>query len=401
MPQTLVGRVIAAFGRQVLVRTEAGAELRARPFGRALTIVCGDQVRCRIEARSAEVHVLEVLPRRTALYRSNTRGAAEAVVANLTQLYVVLAPVPLPDLFVVDRYLAAATAGGIAATLIVNKSDLGIERTLSEELAVYAAAGYGARYCSADTGEGLAGLSDSLAPQAIAALVGQSGVGKSSLVRRLVPESQVAVGELVREEEGRHTTTAARLFDLPHGAALIDSPGVRDFAPAVEALDPRSLGFIEVERLAPGCRFADCLHMREPGCAVIRAAESGEFAARRYESYRRLRRLYEELGGCTSANATPPGEWSASASGRCWLMALPSSPRSERKTMVEATVAMPRTRNASCTPRTMIAGLTWKRSGTNTAATKEAVATPKLIDSCCMVLAIVLALLASASATSA
>jgi ribosome biogenesis GTPase len=160
---------------------------------------------------------------------------------------------------------------------------------------VYAAAGYGALECSAASGAGLAALADSLAPGALAALVGQSGVGKSSLVRELVPEAQVDVGELVRREEGRHTTTAARLFDLKHGAALIDSPGVRDFAPAVTALDARSLGFPEVERLASACRFADCRHIREPGCAVREAADTGTFAARRYESYRRLRRLYEDL----------------------------------------------------------------------------------------------------------
>ncbi len=128
-----------------------------------------------------------------------------------------------------------------------------------------------------------------------AALVGQSGVGKSSLVRRLLPQAEVAIGELVREEEGRHTSTAARLFDLPHGAALIDSPGVRDFAPAVSALDERTLGFPEVARLAAGCRFADCRHLREPGCAVRSAAEDGAWSPRRYESYRRLWRLYEQL----------------------------------------------------------------------------------------------------------
>ena len=99
----------------------------------------------------------------------------------------------------------------------------------------------------------------------------------------------------MRAEEGRHTTTASRLFDLPNAAALIDSPGVRDFAPAAAALDERTLGFLEVERLAPGCRFADCRHLREPGCAVRAAAESGALHARRYESYRRLRRLREEL----------------------------------------------------------------------------------------------------------
>jgi len=114
-------------------------------------------------------------------------------------------------------------------------------------------------------------------------------------VARLLPQAEVAVGELVRAEEGRHTTTAARLFDLPHGAALIDSPGVRDFAPAVSTLDERTLGFPEVARLAPGCRFSDCRHLREPGCAVRAAAEDGSWHARRYESYRRLRRLREQL----------------------------------------------------------------------------------------------------------
>jgi len=295
MPETVTGRVIAAFGRQVLVRTTTGEQLRARPFGRALIIVCGDQVRCRIDAHHEEVHVIEVLPRRTALYRANARGATEPVVANLTQLLVVLAPLPVPDFFVVDRYLSAATDAGVEPTLVVNKSDLGLDERLSAELDVYAQAGYASVHTSADSGAGLDALLAAIAAGAIAALVGQSGVGKSSLVQVLVPQAEVAIGELVREEDGRHTTTAARLFDLPHGAALIDSPGVRDFAPAVNALDERSLGFTEVRHLAVGCRFADCRHLREPGCAVRAAAESGAMSARRYESYRRLRRLYEEL----------------------------------------------------------------------------------------------------------
>src|SRR6266404_897289 len=240
MKQTLVGRVIATFGRHLLVREAGGRELRARPFGRALIVVCGDDVRCSVDSRHDEVHVVEVLPRRTVLYRANQRGGAEPVLANLTRLLVVLAPLPAPDLFVVDRYLAAATAAGLPATLVVNKSDLGIDAALTAELAVYHAAGYGIVTCSADTGLGLAELRAVLTPGVVAALVGQSGVGKSSLVLRLVPQAQIAIGELVRAEEGRHTTTAARLFDLPHAAALIDSPGVRDFAPAAAALDERA-----------------------------------------------------------------------------------------------------------------------------------------------------------------
>jgi ribosome biogenesis GTPase / thiamine phosphate phosphatase len=238
--------------------------------------------------------VLEVLPRRTALYRSNARGAAEPVLANVSRLLVVIAPLPPPDLFVADRYLAAAESAGITATLVLNKAELGVDARLREQLGVYSAAGYECIAASASSGEGLEALLARCAGR-IAALVGQSGVGKSSLVRRLVPEAEVEIGGLMREEEGRHTTTASRIYPLEGGGRLIDSPGVRDFAPAIDRLDPRHLGFVEVARLAPGCRFLDCRHMREPGCAVRQGIEAGSMDARRYESYRRLRRLAEEL----------------------------------------------------------------------------------------------------------
>jgi ribosome biogenesis GTPase len=286
--------VIAAFGRHLLVRNLAGEELKARPFGRGLAVVCGDRVRCRGDARSSEVHVLEILARASALYRSNARGGAEPVVANLSLLMIVIAPNPSPDLFVVDRYLSAALSGAVPALLITNKRELGISAQLRSELDALAAAGYDSIECSARSGEGLAEVLDRCSGK-VATLVGQSGVGKSSLVHRLVPDAKVEVGELVREAEGRHTTTASRLFDLPRGGHLIDSPGVRDFAPAIDKLAADHLGFIEVARLAPGCRFHDCRHMREPGCAVRTAAESGSLWPRRYESYRRMRRLHEEL----------------------------------------------------------------------------------------------------------
>jgi ribosome biogenesis GTPase len=286
--------VIATFGRHLLVRDATAREIKARPFGRGLVIVAGDNVLCRDDPRNSETHVLELRPRRNALYRSNLRGGSEPIVANLSQLLVVLAPNPKPDLFVLDRYLAAATSGGISATLVLNKSELGIEADLQKELDVYQAIGYEWLACSTRTGAGMEALLAACAGDT-SALVGQSGVGKSSLIRRLVPQADIEVGELVREEEGRHTTTASHLFDLPGGGSLIDSPGVRDFAPAIDRLDGGHLGFIEVARLAPECRFADCRHMREPGCAVIAASEAGKMHPRRYESYRRLRRLFEEL----------------------------------------------------------------------------------------------------------
>jgi ribosome biogenesis GTPase / thiamine phosphate phosphatase len=294
MPDTFDALVVATFGRHLLVRDVGGRELKARPFGRGLVIVAGDTVLCRDDPRNNETHAIELRPRRNALYRSNLRGGAEPVVANLSQLLVVLAPMPVPDLYVLDRYLAAATSGGISATLVLNKRELGVDEDLQKELGVFAGIGYDWLGCSSRTGEGLEALFAACAG-ATTALVGQSGVGKSSLIRRLVPQAEVEIGELVREEEGRHTTTASRLFNLPGGGSLIDSPGVRDFAPAIDRLDGGHLGFIEVARLAPECRFADCRHMREPGCAVIAAASAGTMHPRRYESYRRLRRLFEEL----------------------------------------------------------------------------------------------------------
>jgi ribosome biogenesis GTPase / thiamine phosphate phosphatase len=286
-------RVTAVFGRDLLVRDAAGAEHRARVRGRRLTVVCGDDVACESDDQHGVI-VVEPRPRRTALYRSNARGEAEPVVANVSRLFVVLAPKPAPDLFVVDRYIAAATSASIESTLVLNKRDLPMEDSLKGELDAYAAAGYATLSCSARAGDGIDALIEASA-NAVAALVGQSGVGKSSLIRRLIPEAAVEIGELMREEEGRHTTTTSRMFDLPRGGHLIDSPGVRDFAPAIERLDARDMGFVEVARLAPECRFQDCLHMREPNCAVQKAAESGALHPRRYESYRRLRRLYDEL----------------------------------------------------------------------------------------------------------
>lgn len=298
-------QVTAVFGRNLLVRDRAGAEYRARVRGRRLAVVCGDEVVCERDATHGEVHVTEARPRRTALYRSNLRGEAEPVLANLSRLFVVLAPLPVPDLFVVDRYVSAATSAGITPMLVLNKKDLGIGSELQAELNAYAAADVATLTCSAHSGEGTEALIDAAA-NTIAALVGQSGVGKSSLIRRLVPGAEVEVGELMRDEEGRHTTTASRMFPLPHGGQLIDSPGVRDFAPAIDALDPRNLGFTEVARLAPQCRFQDCQHLREPHCAVRAAAEAGTLHPRRYESYRRLRRLYEDLIRARGPRYRPP-----------------------------------------------------------------------------------------------
>jgi ribosome biogenesis GTPase / thiamine phosphate phosphatase len=279
--------------RLLRVRTEEGREAVARPARRELSIVCGDFVRCELDARHDELNVVAVEPRTSALYRTNARGGSELIAANLSLLLVVVAPLPRPDFFVVDRYLCAAQCGGLAAAVVLNKSELPIEADIEQELAAYGAAGYRCLRVSAQQQTALDALLAWL-PQRTAMLVGQSGVGKSSLLRKLVPDSDVPIGELIRDDEGRHTTTATRLYEVPGGGEIIDSPGVRDFAPAIDRLERSDLGFLEIEQLAAQCRFADCRHMHEPDCAV-RTAVGTALSARRYESYRRLRRLYERL----------------------------------------------------------------------------------------------------------
>ncbi len=293
--EALEAQVIAAFGRHLRVRETSGLEHDARPFGRRLEVVCGDLVRCTADAAHGEVHVVETLPRRSALYRSSTRGDAEIIVANVTLLVVVVAPLPVPDLFVVDRYLCAAASAGIRAVLVLNKVDLEGADELQRRLQAYVGVGYSVLAVGARERRNVEGLATALAGNT-GVLLGQSGVGKSSLVAQLAPQAaQAATGDLVRGEEGRHTTTSSQLYDLPGGGHLIDSPGVRDFAPAIQSLEPASLGFVEVDQLAPGCRFADCRHMSEPGCAVRAAEQAGTLDARRYESYRRMRRLFDDL----------------------------------------------------------------------------------------------------------
>lgn len=291
--KSVIAEVIATYGRHLLLRDAAGSLQKARPFGRALEIVCGDQVQC--ERHGEELLVSAVQPRARLLRRSTLRGRPEPLAANLTQLAVVLAPVPAPDLFLLDRYLCAAECAGLRALIVLNKDDMSESGHWREALTAHGALGYDVISVNANASTGIEPLQRALRDHTTV-LVGQSGVGKSSLTRLITDEAiDIAIGELMRDEEGRHTTTASRLYACRDGGRVIDSPGVRDFAPAIEDLEPATLGFREVAQLAARCRFLDCRHMQEPDCVVRAAVEDGRMDARRYESYRRLRRLHEHL----------------------------------------------------------------------------------------------------------
>jgi ribosome biogenesis GTPase len=295
------GVVLASYGRGVLVQSDlamSGAPLsetvlRCSLKGRKQRIVCGDRITWAYQPANDGASVESVEPRRNLIERIDLRGRAEPVAANIDRLAIVVAPEPAPDWFLVDRYWAGAQLKDIATLLVVNKLDLGLE-AVQAEIETYRSLGLPCMEMASQSGAGINELRAALTGS-VTLLVGQSGVGKSSIVNALAPEAAAQTAELTRDAEGRHTTTTARRYRLGPEAAIVDAPGVRDFAPPASIVRAAERGFVEIHGRSVDCRFNDCRHMEEPGCAVRTAVLAGRIAPRRYESYRRLVRLYEKL----------------------------------------------------------------------------------------------------------
>jgi ribosome biogenesis GTPase / thiamine phosphate phosphatase len=292
-------RVVECFGRRVIVElAESGERVPAEMFGKRLSCVCGDDVHVRGAPQAGDVpRVVEIEPRRTLFARTDSRGRTEPLAANLSLLAVIVAPEPAPDSFITDRYLAGATYAGVASLVIVNKADLpsAQDDEFARLMDEYRQAEYRVVALSARDAATIEPLRDHLRERTTM-FVGQSGVGKSTLTNQLAPASARATRELSGStREGRHTTVSTALFRLPGGGELIDSPGVRDYAPPLLEDAEIQVGWPEILRRAPACRFNNCLHLREPGCAVTAAVAANELSPRRYESYKRLLNIMRGL----------------------------------------------------------------------------------------------------------
>jgi len=242
---------------------------------------------------------MEVLPRRTHLTRTDARGQAEVLAANITQLVVLISEQPAADPYIVDRYLAGAELGEIKAIVIATKADLGRSEKFNAVLNDYRQAGYDVFDVAMDavepTHQAIPVLTDVLHNQA-SMLVGESGVGKSTLTNALLGANNQLTRELSDSTgEGRHTTVSSAMVTLPFGGALIDSPGVRDYAPPPVSDSQVAFAWREFRRFDGQCKFNNCLHLREPGCAIIAAVANSVISARRYESYKRLMNLMRQL----------------------------------------------------------------------------------------------------------
>ncbi|MBF0127394.1 MAG: ribosome small subunit-dependent GTPase A [Magnetococcales bacterium] len=282
------GLVVAHYGYNVAVKGADGVECRAA-VRETLSEdpVCGDKVRWRRNERGEGI--IEALePRHGVLVRPTFRGARQVLAANVDQMVITVAAYH-PNTGLIDRYLVAAEVAGIVPIIVVNKMDLvEAEEDLNFFLAPYPEMGYLVIKVSAVAGKGLKSLGKCLQDR-VSVVVGHSGVGKSSLIARWVPDETLSVRTVNRTTgKGRHTTAVARLYPLEGGGALIDSPGIRAFGlSGVAAADiPRY--FRDIAPYLDQCRFSDCRHREEPGCQVKKAVKKGKIDALRLESLHRM-----------------------------------------------------------------------------------------------------------------
>lgn len=288
------GTVITHHGKELIVRNEIGETINCQLRQNLGTIVCGDRIVFEYLDKQSEPKtaiVIAFAERDNILQKSGFGSKAKAVAANIDQVIIVCSLVPKPNSYLIDRYLVAAENLPAKPIIVINKIDLldeENEHVVNDINAIYDTIGYRVLETSAIKSTGLDELQSMLA-DATSILVGLSGVGKSSLVKDLLPDIDIRIGEISEaSKEGKHTTTVSTLYSLPTGGNLIDSPGVRDFSPI--NLDKEQIlnGFIELKPYRGKCKFANCSHTHEPGCAITEAVEEGRVNSQRVNSFRKM-----------------------------------------------------------------------------------------------------------------
>lgn len=286
---TGTGQVITRFGAELLIETDQRELLRCTARRKLDNLACGDFVQWECQAQG-NAAITRLLPRRNVLERPDFRGKPRAIAANIDLLIVVSSWQPSPAWEMLDRYLIAARRLPADVLLVMNKADLRAKFATADDeacLAEYVQVGYGILHVAADQQQGMAAIHHAIQAHT-AIVVGQSGVGKSSIAAQLLPQHEIRVGSIAETGEGRHTTTSATLYRLANGGNLIDSPGVRDFG--LSGLDFATLqaGFPEFAPYLGECRFNNCTHNHEPTCAIKAAVKAGALPPRRYARYLHL-----------------------------------------------------------------------------------------------------------------
>ena len=298
--EQLLGRVIGRFGKHADVEDQSGTITRCHIRRTVDSVVCGDNVMFSKEDNddSAVTGVIEIVKdRHSLLSRPDFYDGIKPIAANIDQIIIVSSVLPVLSLNIIDRYLVACEDTGIQPVIVLNKVELMSDEERKETqtaLELYEKLGYRVMFTSCKSGEGIEALSQLLGDK-ISVFVGQSGVGKSSLINQILPGADELVGEISDNSGlGQHTTTAAKLLHIPTGGDLIDSPGVREFALWHLPHERVTWGFIEFRDFLGGCKFRDCKHLNDPGCLLRQAVEDGQIDAQRFDSYHRILVSMEE-----------------------------------------------------------------------------------------------------------
>lgn len=291
------GTVLAHYGGRVLIEDVEGEVCNCVPRRNLDALVAGDRVVWQAAGADTEGVIVARHPRDTVLTRPDASGRLRTMAANVDRLLIVIGADTDPNAWQLDRLLVAGEHAGIAPAIVVNKADLLDDATrsaLDDRLRIYPPLGYPLVFTTTRRERGLEPLLPLLEGRT-SVFVGQSGVGKSSLVNAVAPDAQARVGSTSEATgKGRHTTTTARLYRLHGGASLIDSPGVREFGLMPMTSANVAAAFPEFRQWLGRCRFRDCRHVDEPGCALEAACAAGRLERRRLESYRRIMEFFEE-----------------------------------------------------------------------------------------------------------
>ena len=272
-----------------MLRCRIRGKLRLKGVRSTNPVVVGDEAVC--EADGGDCVIVDIVPRRNYVIRraSNLSKESHIIAANVDQalLMVTLRSPETPKEFA-DRFLVTCEAYKVPAAILLSKIDLQDAEAVAEFRAVYEGAGYRVLEVSAKEGRGVEEVRELLAGRTTL-VSGNSGVGKSTLIQTIDPSLDIRTGEISdSNHKGRHTTTFSTMYPLAEGGAVIDTPGIKGFG--LLDIDDAELWhyFPEMMRVAPGCRFYNCTHTHEPGCAVVEAVKAGEIAWSRYESYLKI-----------------------------------------------------------------------------------------------------------------